>query len=83
MANNKPASTYAKPHTMDGKMITGNEVMEAGEYSQYKAARDVTLKDPVKSGVSYGADMETKTDGIVTRGNGCAVKGIKARGPMA
>jgi hypothetical protein len=25
----------------------------------------------------------TKTTGIVTRGNGCATKGITARGPMA
>lgn len=25
----------------------------------------------------------TKTTGVVTRGNGCATKGITARGPMA
>ena len=25
----------------------------------------------------------TKTDGIKTRGNGCATKGVTARGPMA
>jgi len=25
----------------------------------------------------------TKTSGIVTRGNGCATRGITARGPMA
>jgi hypothetical protein len=83
MANNKPASTYAKPHTMDGNMITGNEVMEACEYSQTKAAKDVKIKDPLANGVSYGVDMEPKTSGVVTRGNGCATKGITARGPMA
>jgi hypothetical protein len=43
---------------------------------------DADLKDPVPNGVSYGMAKE-KTDGIVTRGNGAATKGLKARGPMA
>jgi hypothetical protein len=34
--------------------------------------------------VSIGSKMQkAETEGLVTRGNGCAVKGIKARGPMA
>jgi hypothetical protein len=81
--NNKPADTYSKPHTMDGKMITGNEVMEAGVYAHTKSAKDVRIKDPLMNGVSYGTDTEVKTSGVVTRGNGCATKGITARGSMA
>ena len=51
-------------------------------------------KDPNRSkldtyDVSIGAisksagDETTKTSGIKTRGNGCATKGVMARGPMA
>ena len=83
MANNKPATTYAKPHTMEGTAIDGTEVMKAGEFAHTKAAKDVTLKDPLPNGVSYGACMEPKSTGVVTRGNGCATKGKTARGPMA
>ena len=81
--DNKPASKYAKPHTMDGKMIDGTEVMEAGEYAHTKAAKDVKIKDPLPNGVSYGVDMEPKTTGIEMRGAGCATKGRMSRGPMA
>jgi hypothetical protein len=27
-------------------------------------------------------ETDVKTTGIITRGNGCATKGLKARGPM-
>jgi hypothetical protein len=34
--------------------------------------------------VSIGSKLEkVKTTGVVTRGNGCATKGVTARGPMA
>ena len=34
--------------------------------------------------VSIGSKVEkVKTTGVVTRGNGCATKGVTARGPMA
>ena len=34
--------------------------------------------------VSIGSKLEkVKTNGVVTRGNGCATKGVTARGPMA
>jgi hypothetical protein len=34
--------------------------------------------------VSIGSKREkSETEGLVTRGNGCAIKGLKARGPMA
>jgi len=80
--NTKPASAYAKPHTMSGKAIDGTEVMKDGEYSYTKAAKDVALKDPVPNGVSYGTDRP-KRDGIKIRGTGAATKGVMARGPMA
>ena len=40
---------------------------------------DVSTAFVDKSNQSY----PTKTTGIVTRGNGCAVRGKTARGPMA
>jgi hypothetical protein len=74
------AKVYAAPHNMSGQPISGKtpEV----PYNITKAAKDVDLKDPAPNGVSYGMSRE-KTDGVVTRGNGAATKGIKARGPMA
>jgi hypothetical protein len=78
------ASVYAKPHTMNGKVnasVTTGEIPEA-PYNITKTVRDADLKDPVPNGVSFGMSR-TKTEGVVTRGNGCATKGLKARGPMA
>ena len=80
--NNKPANDYAIPHTMQGKKITGNEVMERGEYATSKAGKDVDIKDPLPNGVSYGQAKE-KTSGIEMRGAGAATKGRMSRGPMA
>jgi len=78
--NNKPASTYAKPHTMSGKTVTG-EIPKVS-YATEKAALKVGVADPVPNGVSYGMG-EMKEGGIETRGNGAATKGRKAYGPMA
>ena len=76
---NKDASVYKA----NGVSVeAGNAPMKAGVYANTKAAKDVDLKDPVPNGVSYGTSRE-KTDGVVTRGNGAATKGLKARGPMA
>ena len=77
--NNKPASAYAKPHTMSGKAV---------------GIANNPGKDPNRSkldtyDVSVGAisksagDETTKTDGIKIRGTGAATKGVMARGPMA
>jgi hypothetical protein len=81
------ASVYAAPHTALGKssksVETGMAPMLAGEYAYTKSAKDATITDPVPNGVSYGRSGEPKTDGIVTRGNGAATKGLKARGSMA
>jgi len=83
MKNTKPASAYAKPHTMAGSTIDGTEVMAAGEYSTTKSAREASLSDPIPSGPSYGTSKGTKTSGIEMRGAGCATKGKMSRGPMA
>jgi hypothetical protein len=79
---NKPADTYANPHTNKEKKITGQEVMDRGTYAREKAAKDVTVNDPIKGGVSFGTSVE-KTDGIEMRGAGAATKGRMSRGPMA
>jgi hypothetical protein len=81
--DNKPAEAYAKPHTMDGKTIDGNEVMEAGEYATDKSAKTANIKDPLPpSAVSWGRGT-TKTDGQEMRGAGAATKGRMSRGPLA
>jgi hypothetical protein len=78
------ASVYAAPHTMSGKTPKSVETGEIPEapYGYTKAAKDIGLTDPLPNGVSLGV-AKLKTDGVVTRGNGAATKGIKARGPMA
>jgi len=83
MKNTKPASAYAKPHTMDGKTIDGTEAMESGEYSTHKSAREAGIRDPIPNGVSFGTCKEPKSSGIEMRGYGAAVKGKMSRGPMA
>jgi hypothetical protein len=75
------ASVYAEPHTMSGKKVSGQVAKKP--FAMEKAAKDVDLSDPVPNGVSYGVSGEPKTSGIKTRGNGCATKGVMARGPMA
>ena len=78
----KPASDYARPHTMADKIIDGTEVMADGEYGRTKSAKDASISDPLTNGVAYVV-VKVKTDGIETRGNGAATKGRIARGPMA
>ena len=56
--------------------------MDRGTYAREKAAKDVTVTDPIKGGVSYGTAVE-KTSGIQMRGTGAATKGKMSRGPMA
>ena len=77
---NKDASKYSKNGT---SVEAGNAPMvDGGAYMYTKAAKDIGLTDPLPNGVSLGV-AKLKTDGVVTRGNGAATKGIKARGPMA
>ena len=75
--NNKPASAYAKPHTMGGKEVKISE--NPGKDSSISSLN--TMKMSV--GTINNGENPTKTSGIVTRGNGAATKGTIARGPMA
>ena len=81
MADNKPASAYAKPHTMSGKPVSGQ--IPRKEYMTKKVADQVSLDDPVPNGMSIGINDKVETQGIKIRGTGAATKGIMARGPMA
>jgi len=75
------ALVYAEPHTMTGakvgmkspKMQDPN-TMAAKDFKPCGPAGRVSTGDPAREDV--------KTSGIKTRGNGCATKGITARGPM-
>jgi hypothetical protein len=79
MANNKPASAYAKPHTMSGKSVTVELPADSVETGSS------FLKDSNMSvgNVSRGNYAPTKTSGIEVRGRSKQTKGKLARGPMA
>lgn len=84
--NNKPASAYAKPHTMSGGSVTAEGTLSRlskPAFASDKSVKDAGVADPVPNGVSYGRSGEPKTDGVTMRGYGAATKGIKSRGPMA
>jgi hypothetical protein len=77
--NNKPASAYAKPHTMSGKSVTVAENPGKEPNRSKLDAYDVSIGNISKS----AGNESTKTDGIKIRGTGAATKGVMARGPMA
>ena len=72
--NNKPASAYAKPHTMSGGPVKDTR--------QNKSKLD-TLDMSIGAMSKSAGDEKVKTDGIKIRGTGAATKGLMARGPMA
>ena len=76
--NNKPASAYAKPHTMSGKnaAISNNP----GGVPAKKYMKDTNVSVANTNSQDYPG---TKTSGIKIRGTGAATKGLMARGPMA
>ena len=78
MADNKPASAYAKPHTMTGKSVTVGSNPGFGKNLS-------ELKNRVMStgNVSTSMNNEVKTSGIQVRGGKAQTKGRMARGPMA
>ena len=78
MINNKPASTYAKPHTMSGKSVTVEENPgKGGGMGLLKNAR-ATL-----GSITCCEQPGVKTSGIKMRGTGAATKGLMSRGPTA
>lgn len=79
MANNKPASTYAQPHTMSGKSVGGGLPAMSTE----TGAEAIKKMNISVGGISKGNYAPTKTSGIVVRGGKAQTKGKMARGPMA
>ena len=74
--NNKPASAYAKPHTMSGGDVNVKDsIVKKGNGMD---ALKVSVGGMFKSQMD-----EVKTSGIKIRGTGAATKGVMARGPMA
>jgi hypothetical protein len=82
MANNKPASAYAKPHAMSGRGLTINELeaSRAGGKNHSKLdTYDVSVGNISKS----AGNEPIKTNGVKVRGGKAQTKGMYARGPMA
>ena len=77
--NNKPASSYAKPHTMSGKGVTVAE--NPGSGGNHSNADVVNMS--VGNISKFAGDQPTKTSGIMVRGGKAQTKGRMARGPMA
>ena len=77
--NNKPASAYAKPHTMTGKAVTVEAQPGRGPVRNNSDTVDMSVGNIDKSKGEHGI----KTSGIKIRGTGAATKGTMARGPMA
>jgi len=77
--NNKPASAYAKPHTMSGKSVKVEANPGSGPNRSKVDQYDATIGNISKS----AGDEKIKTSGIKIRGTGAATKGLMARGPMA
>ncbi len=77
--NNLSAASYAKPHTMSGQPVT----VEANPGKAPNRSKLDTVNASVGNISKLAGSQTTKTAGTVTRGNGCAIKGITARGPMA
>ena len=78
MADNLPASAYAKPHTMTGKSVTIKNNPGSGEDMSDGKNRRMSVGN-----VSTSMNNEIKTSGIQVRGGKAQTKGRMARGPMA
>ena len=76
--NNKPASAYAKPHTMSGKEVKISA--NPGGVPAKKYMKDTNVSVANTNSQDFPG---TKTDGIKIRGTGAATRGVMARGPMA
>ena len=74
-----PASVYAQPHTMSGKVVN----VESNPGKMPNRSKLDALNVSVGNVSKSAGNESVKTDGIKTRGNGAATKGLMARGPMA
>jgi hypothetical protein len=77
------AEVYAEPHTMKGGPVNVKESISRKPDPNTLKATDIGCGTPAMR-VSTGdpAREDVKTSGIKTRGNGCATRGVTARGPM-
>jgi len=73
------ASTYAKPHTMNGKAVK----ISTNPGKKPNRSKLDTLDVSVGAESKSAGDEQVKTSGIKVRGTGAATKGVMARGPMA
>ena len=82
-SDNKPAESYAKPHTMSGGPVDlGYKDGTNPGFGKNKSRLDEV--DATIGHLSKSAGNEPiKTTGIKIRGTGAATKGVMARGPMA
>lgn len=62
--------------------LMGKEVGNASKYAEPHTPTGAELDTKTLGGGAFDYSG-MKTEGIVTRGNGAATKGTKARGPMA
>lgn len=77
--NNKPAETYAQPHTMSGKKVSGAlpaASVETG--AKYMDEMQISVGNVCKDNYK-----PIKTSGIQMRGGKAQTKGKMSRGPMA
>ena len=74
-----PASVYAKPHTMTGKVVKVET--QPGKVPNVSRSDNVNMS--VGNISKHPDGSPTKTSGIKIRGTGAATKGVMARGPMA
>jgi hypothetical protein len=74
-----PASVYAEPHTMDGKVMR----IPSSPGKEPNRSKADTVNMSVGNVSKAAGNQPVKTDGIKVRGTGAATKGLMARGPMA
>ena len=77
--NNKPAETYAQPHTMSGKKV-GNELPAMSNETGAEYLKQANISVGTTSKGNY---KPTKTTGIQMRGGKAQTKGKTSYGPMA
>ena len=81
--DNKPATAYAKPHTMSGASVDlGYKDGTNPGFGENRSRLD-TMDLSVAAVSKSAGNEKTKTNGIKIRGTGAATKGVMARGPMA